>query len=262
MEMTTAQQITTRIKACADKVLAGAVRQATAKADGSLVTQTDMLMQSAIGELLVTLVPGPALLGEEMTKERQRALLEESPSCWVLDPIDGTSNFSADIPFYCISLALVEGGVTRYGLVYDPCRDECFWAVRGEGAWLNGVRLTQAAPLPLARCIGLIDMKRLNKGLGQALLDASPVHSMRNLGAIALEWCWLAAGRGQVYLHGKQQLWDYAAAQLILHEAGGRALDLEGHSPEPLTLAPRGMIGASSPELLGEWREWISRHQG
>jgi myo-inositol-1(or 4)-monophosphatase len=105
-------------------------------------------------------------------------------------------------------------------------------------------------------------MKRLNKGLGQALLDASPVHSMRNLGAIALEWCWLAAGRGQVYLHGKQQLWDYAAAQLILHEAGGRALDLEGHSPEPLTLAPRGMIGASSPELLGEWREWISRHQG
>ncbi len=260
MDLPFARKLIRLTIARADSVLERSAHAAMRKSDGSLVTDTDTRMQAELGRLLVSLAPGSSLLGEEMHRGEQEAALGDGNPCWVLDPIDGTSNFATDLPFYCISLARIEDGETRFGMVYDPCRKECFWALRGHGAWLNDEPLARPPSPTLERSIGLVDTKRLSRNIGLALLEDSPLHSMRNLGAVALEWCWVAAGRGHVYLHGKQQLWDYAAAQLILREAGGAAVDLGGDDPEPLRLEPRGMIAAMSPHLLAEWRDWIDQH--
>ena len=104
-----------------------------------------------------------------------------------------------------------------------------FCRSQGQGAWLNGEPLAQRPPVPLAEGVALIDLKRLPRGLASRLASDPPYQSQRSFGAVALDWCWLAAGRCQVYLHGQQKLWDYAAGCLILrgsrrpgHNAAGR----------------------------------------
>ena len=190
------------------------------KRDGSVVTEADLVMQARLITSLQELYPDIALLGEEMSVEQQQTLLASDTPLWCLDPVDGTSNFAAGVPYFCVSLALIENGVVTLGLVYDPVRDECFSAQRGQGAYLNNEQLTsQDTGLQLKDVIALIDFKRLKPELATQLITRRPYGSQRSLGSIALELCWIAAGRGHIYLHGKQQLWDYAAAQLILSEA-------------------------------------------
>jgi len=175
-----------------------------------------------------------------------------------LDPLDGTSNFAAGLPFFSISLALLIERKSVLGVVYDPIRDECFTAERGRGAWLNGVQLrVRPTDLPLRRGLAVVDFKRLGP-LAAKLAARPPYSSQRNLGSVALEWCWLAAGRFQVYLHGKQKLWDYAAGALILSEAGGHAETLQGEpifSPE---LQPRSVVAAGDARLFQEWKAWLA----
>jgi myo-inositol-1(or 4)-monophosphatase len=227
------------------------------KADGSIVTEADVAMQKRLTECLNERYPQFELLGEEMDEARQRELLTRSErGLWCLDPLDGTSNFAAGLPFFGVSLALLMGAESVLGLVYDPIRDECFAAERGRGAWLNGVRLACAPPdLPLGRCIAMIDFKRLGRMLAAELVTRPPYGSQRNLGSSVLEWCWLAAGRFHVYLHGKQKLWDYAAGALILAEAGGRAETLRGEPIFMPALPPSSVVvGAADARLFAEWR--------
>jgi myo-inositol-1(or 4)-monophosphatase len=88
-------------------------------------------------------------------------------------------------------------------------------------------------------------------------VTAAPYGSQRNFGSVALELCWLAAGRGQLYLHGGQKLWDHAAALLLLHEAGGQSITLDGERAPPLNLAPRSTVAALDPELFRQWCGWL-----
>jgi myo-inositol-1(or 4)-monophosphatase len=201
----------------------------TFKDDGSFVTQMDEQLQKDITDRLKQAYPQYTLLGEEMTRGEQQALLDDSASgLWVLDPIDGTTNFSTGFPVYGVSLAFVQSGQTRLAIVYDPVRDECFTAINGEGAWLNENKLTRSEVTELSECIANVDYKRLTGDMASQLVICPPYRSQRNLGSSVIEWCWLAAGRFQVYLHGGQHLWDYAAAQLILSEAGGKASGMNG----------------------------------
>ena len=227
------------------------------KADGSLVTEADLESQRLIRAALESKWPDSAFLGEEMTAEEQAgALADSSQPLWVLDPLDGTTNYASGMPFFCISLALLEQGRTRLGMVYDPVRDECFWAEAGQGAWLNDcrLRLEQDFPVAMDDCLALVDYKRLDSKLAYALVTSPPFRSQRSLGSVALEWCWLAAGRCTLYLHGGQRLWDFAAGCLIHQEAGG-ALWQEGCSL--LELRQQQAIGAGNSHLLAVWKDYL-----
>ena len=236
--------------------------RATAKADGSLLTEADLAVQQSLAAALADRWPAVRLLGEEMSADVQQALLAHpGDGLWVLDPLDGTSNFAAGLPLFGVSLALVCDGRVVLGLVYDPVARECFTAVEGQGAWLNGEPLrlhcTQGR---LADCVALVDFKRLPADLACRLASRPPYRSQRSLGSVALDWCWLAAGRLQLYLHGGQRLWDYSAGALVFQEAGGAGgqLDsLDGDWQQTLTLAPRIGLAAGNAELLHQWRDWI-----
>lgn len=238
-----------------------------AKADGSLVTQADLGVQAIIRAELEQAFPGIPLLGEEMSGEEQRALLAGAEGgIWCLDPLDGTSNYAGGFPYFCISLALLRGGRARLGLVLDPVRDECFAAELGSGAWLNGMPLAPPfAGTDLGDCLAIVDLKRLPPLLLARLGAGAPYRSLRSLGSVALEWCWLAAGRARLYLHGGQRLWDYAAGRLIAREAGIRSQLLEpGGQPvtDELALTPRLAVAAANQDLLAQWSTWLGLDAG
>lgn len=235
--------------------------QRNTKADGSFVTEADLAVQARITRELMQHYPDTDLLGEEMSAQEQHALLVNSDSLWCLDPLDGTSNFAVGTPYYAISLALIERGVVTLGIVYDPNRDECFVAVRGQGAYLNDAPLTvRPTDLPLSKCTALIDFKRLPKPLAVNLVGQPPYASQRSYGSVALDWCWLAASRVHVYLHGASNIWDYAAGQLIFSEAGGVSSTLEGEAIYVNALSKRSAVGALDKSSFEQWYDWLREH--
>lgn len=225
------------------------------KADGSIVTEADYAMQDRLQAELASMFPDYGLLGEEMPAAEQQAQLDRSNTgIWVLDPLDGTSNYAIGIPYFAVSLALLESGQVTLGIVYDPCRQEFFHAVRGQGAWLNGESLGQRCPhTPLHKGIAMLDYKRLPADLARELAANPPYASQRSFGSVALDFCWLAAGRAHVYLHGSHHLWDYAAGLTILHEAGGHSTTLEGDRNPPLSLQKRSTAAALDETLFHDW---------
>lgn len=228
------------------------------KMDGSVVTRGDTLMQDEISKRLASLYPGVQLLGEEMPSDHQQALMQTDQPLWVLDPIDGSSNFAAGMPYFSVSLALVSEGEALFGLVYDPVLDEAFVAQKGQGATLNGEPLEATKiHLRLDQTLAFIDFKRLPPEMTARLVRDKPYGSQRNLGSIALELCWLAAGRAHVYLHGRQHLWDYAAAQLVLSEAGGFCATLDGDPLFDQSLKPRSACAAIDPDLFRDWCAYL-----
>lgn len=249
---------------CADREVLpryNAVRSAR-KPDGSLVTSADIESQHFLTAALAERYPGISLLGEEMDPHDQERLLARGGPLWCLDPLDGTSNFSAGVPVFGLSLALVEEGETRAGWIYDPVRGESFRAVAGQGAWLGRDRLGPREAPPLAETVGVLDFKRLPRPLARRIIDERPFHSQRNFGASVLEWCWLAAGRYHFCLHGGQRLWDLAAGVLVLKEAGGVASTLEGLALRSDRLGPQSVLATLDPVLHEAWREWLTRETG
>ncbi|AAU91415.1 inositol monophosphatase family protein [Methylococcus capsulatus] len=238
--------------------------QRSVKPDGSIVTEADLAVQERLAGELRKLTPDVEVLGEEMSRDEQESLVARAGAgLWCLDPLDGTSNFAAGIPFFSISLALIREGGSVLGLVYDPVRGECFVASAGEGAWVNGERLLpRRVGLSLRRCIAVVDFKRLDRALRRRLVDEPPFSSQRNFGSTALEWCWLAAGRYHLYLHGGQKLWDYAAGMLILAEAGGRATRLAREVSVAADMGVRSAVAALDPELFGQWVAWLGAMPG
>lgn len=239
-----------------------AATEVETKADGSWVTAVDHAVQDAVQGWLAERFPAIGFLGEEMTDEEQNAAwarcLAGEQALWVVDPLDGTSNFRSGFPVFSLTLTLLLRGRVIAGLVYDPVRDELFHARRGAGSFLNETRLDvrKLPELPLARCLATVDFKRLNKPLACRLAGDAPYASQRSIGSVALDWCWIAAGRVQVYVHGKQKPWDYAAGQLIALEAGAASASLDGHRDaldDELRLTPRSAVAAVSEPLMDEW---------
>jgi myo-inositol-1(or 4)-monophosphatase len=229
------------------------------KSDGSLFTQADLAAQSALLRELHHLRPAPAL-AEEMSSNDQEALWASAPhEMWCIDPIDGTSNFVNGIPYFALSVALLRDGKPILGVVYDPVADEAFYAGLGLGAYLDDEALPISDGAPsLRESIAEVDFKRLPKSLSLRLSQRPPYASQRNFGASALEWCYVAAGRFDVYIHGGQKLWDYAAGALILEESGGHYCGLHEDAfwdkGDPWV---RSVIAARRPEIFVEWTRWI-----
>ncbi|MDB4575574.1 inositol monophosphatase family protein [bacterium] len=235
--------------------------QRNTKMDGSFVTAADLAVQVTITRELKERYPDTALLGEEMTADEQGELLNNSESLWCLDPLDGTSNFAVGTPYYAISLALIERGVATLGIVYDPNRDECFVGIRGQGAFINDEPLTvKSVDLPLSQCTALIDFKRLPPRLAVDLVAQRPYASQRSYGSVALDWCWMAASRFHVYLHGASNLWDYSAGLLIFNEAGGYSSTLEGDEIYVNELSKRSSVAALDQVSFDQWSSWLNEH--
>jgi len=226
--------------------------------DGSVLTKADLAVQSRLAVQLQQQWPETVFLGEEMTTADQARLLASGQPVWCLDPLDGTSNFAAGIPFFSISLALLQQGEVLLGVVYDPVRDECFSASPVQGARLNGepLRIKQTG-LELEQTTALIDFKRLEKDLATRLVTAIPYASQRSFGSVALDWCWLAAGRCHIYLHGRSNIWDYAAGNMIFHAAGGYSCTLNGDAIFTHALTPRSSVAAVDQSLFSAWTEWL-----
>jgi myo-inositol-1(or 4)-monophosphatase len=232
------------------------------KNDGSIVTEADHIVQHRLIETFQEICPNTLLLGEEMDADYQQQLLDSGQALWCLDPVDGTSNFAAGMPYFSVSLALIVNAEIVFGLVYDPVHDESFSAIKGEGAWLNDEPISLAEDdTTLQDAIALIDYKRLTEQQVHTLIYDKPFRSQRSLGSVALELCWLAAGRCQLYLHGKQQLWDYAAALLILNEAGGQTSTIHGEPVFNGYLGSRSTIAATNPSLFNDWKQALTTKQ-
>ena len=228
------------------------------KADGSLFTVADLGSQRRFIEALPQFLPGD-VLGEEMTPAEQGELWNEGArGLWCIDPIDGTTNFANGIPLFAVSIAYLVDHEPVLGVVYNPITDESFYAARGAGAFLNGTELPlRAGASSLRDAVAGVDFKRISHHLGDELAVRPPYYSQRNFGSSALEWCFVAAGRLDVYVHGGQMLWDYAAGRLILAEAGGQAEALDGGQLMSGPAIKRGVIAAASPALFAEWSAWI-----
>ena len=233
----------------------------TIKYDGSLLTAADLAADQRIQKSLLTHWPEIDFLSEEMELSQQEMLLQTAKQLWCLDPLDGTSNFAAGIPLFATSLALIKGGEVVIGITYDPIRDEMFSAVKGQGAYLNGNRMQcNTSNFPLDKAIAIVDLKRLKPMLSQQLIKKSPYKSQRNLGACVLEWAWMAANRGHLYLHGGMKLWDLAAGTLILSEAGGYACTLEGETVFRVSMIPRSVIISPDQSLFKQWVAYLNEH--
>jgi len=228
------------------------------KHDNSVITAADTAMQQRLQSELAQAWPDIPVLGEEMTRDEQHAVIDQGRDYWCIDPLDGTNNYATGMPCFAASIALIKNGEAVLALIHDPVRDETFTAIRGEGAYLNGVLLDRKpASEEWHRVIAEIDMKRLPRELCLRLVTETPYSSQRNIGSAALDWCWLAAGRYNIYLHGGQKLWDYAAGHLILHEAGGVSISLDNLPVFRNQLETRSVLASLDEDLMQYWKQWI-----
>ncbi|GGP22997.1 phosphatase [Silvimonas iriomotensis] len=228
------------------------------KHDGSTFTEADLASQAALVKGLPEIINCP-VLGEEMTHAEQLALLENNPDgLWIVDPIDGTTNFVHGLPYFAISIALMRQGRSALGVVYLPVLDECYYAAAGQGAWCNGEPLPLIAPdIKTGDGVAIVETKHLTGRLPNRVVTVAPFSSLRNFGASTIDWCFLAAGRVDIMLHGSQKLWDYAAGALIAQEAGCQLATLNLDDYWADRVMARSAIAARTPALFGPWRDWV-----
>ena len=254
--------------------------QVTIKQDGSLLSDADLAVQQALPATLEAIYPAP-LLGEEMPAVRQNQLWQDCingrSALWIADPIDGTTNFASGLPWFALSVALVHQGVTVVGATIAPALQQSWHGSLDGGSYCNDKRLALTeTPRTLRDCLIGVDMTYLPASLRQQIANISPAgiangdtqtspwRGWRSLGASTLEWCALASGQINAYVHGGQMPWDAAAGRLILAEAGGRSDKLAhvlGLSQHATSLSPIG-YAAAAPGVWNAWQQWLRDQAG
>lgn len=201
------------------------------KGHGNIVTEIDVAADTTVRELVQKEFPGHSFLSEELAPE---AVPRHAGCQWVVDPLDGTTNFAWGVPFFCVSVALVCDGAPVVAALYDPLRDELFTAVAGCGALLNGEPLsvpsaeaeTDRAWLVSFDASSHPEMRR--RACTLAVRLAPEAEAVRVLGSAALALAYVAAGRLDLHYHPSLNPWDVAAAALLVQEAGCAASDWAG----------------------------------
>lgn len=204
--------------------------QVSKKGPGDFVTKTDKKVEKIIIEELEKARPKYGFIAEESGERKN-----ESEFNWVIDPIDGTSNFMHGIPHFAISIALEKNGEVISGIVCDPIKNETFYAEKGRGAYLNNRRIRVSSRKSLDEVIGLYGCPPMIKIDGNKFFDqikkaSSQIHKLRNYGSAALDFAYVAAGRADFAWYDHLNYWDYAAGKIILLEAGGTMTDFAGKS--------------------------------
>jgi len=192
------------------------------------VSEVDKLCEKAINQIILDAFPDHDLLTEESAFKGKG-----SPFKWVIDPIDGTTNYIHGFPFFCVSIALEIEGEIKLGVVYDPLFDELFQAETGKGAFLNGNRISVSRMKDL-------DLSFLTTGFPYDVREHADFYlrffrqfmmksiAIRRPGSAALDLCYVAAGRFDGYWELKIHSWDVAAGGLMVTEAGGKVTDFKG----------------------------------
>jgi myo-inositol-1(or 4)-monophosphatase len=216
------------------------------KGPADLVTEADLASQEAIRGLIAKRFPSHAFLGEESPDFS----VLDSPYCWIVDPLDGTTNYVHGLPNYAVSVAVTHAGAVLAGAVYDPVGAECFTAVANSGAYCNGRKLATSGIGELSRALVAVSFPtRINRDSPEitALLAILPhCQAFRRMGSSALNLCYLAAGRIDAYWSSSTKIWDIAAGILMVREAGGH---LTGPTGGPFDLASGDFLAASTPQL-------------
>lgn len=222
-----------------------------------LVTDADLAAQRAICEHLNLRFPGHQFLGEEDKGSHARPR-EDAPPTWIIDPIDGTTNFIHDCPFYCISIGLQVAGELVVGVIFDPTRRELFQAVKGQGAWLDKRRLATSSTSRLAEALVAVGFPANILGR-EVLLDywrsfCLQSRALRRTGSTALNLAYLAAGRFDAYWAFDNHVWDVAAGVVLVREAGGMFTKKDGTPYDPYVADCVASNGPLHPELLAAFR--------
>ena len=217
---------------------------------GEYVTQWDITVQNFLKDGLLKIRPEAGFLGEEDSGVPREL---ESGWCFIVDPIDGTNNFIRGFRHSSVSVALSHKKEIIFGAVCNPYKGEIFCAEKGKGAFLNGA-VIRTAPRPLKESIVIFGTSSYDRSfteptfiLLRELFDRA--EDLRNGGSAALDICTVASGRGDIFFEFQLCPWDYAAASLILAEAGGVTETLDGKVP---ALIGKSSIIASTPALLSE----------
>jgi myo-inositol-1(or 4)-monophosphatase len=206
--------------------------QVSLKGPANYVTKSDQRAESILQGELTKARPAYGFVMEEGGAVAGR----DGEHRWLIDPIDGTTNFIHGIPHFAISIALERSGTVIAGVIYNPLSNDLFTSERGRGAYLNDRRLRVAARRSLSEAVVACGIPHLGRGdqarFGRELARLQPkVAGVRRFGSAALDLAWVAAGRFDGYWERGLEAWDIAAGILMVREAGGRAEDIAGGDP-------------------------------
>jgi myo-inositol-1(or 4)-monophosphatase len=223
----------------------------TQKRHNDFVTEVDQAAEHAIIEVLKTAYPDHAILAEESGASSN--LRDDSEYIWIIDPLDGTTNFIHGFPQYCISIALQQRGQITQAVVYDPNRNDLFTATRGAGAYLNEKRIRVARRDKLADALigtgfPFRDKEGLDDYLQMFKILTERCAGLRRPGAAALDLAYVAAGRLDGFFEKGLLPWDMAAGSLLIMEAGGIVGDFTGESD----YLHSGQVLAGSPKIFAQ----------
>lgn len=236
------------------------------KSANDLVTDADIAAQRAIAQVLLGAFPDHAFIGEEegvghlptdsLSAEKKAG--EESPWTWVVDPLDGTTNFAHGLNNFAVSIGLTRRREAVLGVVYDPMADELFTALRGRGAWLNATRLRTSGCTEVSQALVAASfppkMHRDAPEIHQFLNVLLASQSVRRLGSAALNLCYVGAGRLDGYWGGRLNAWDIVAGALVATEAGATVVRHDGSSFDPWG---GQVLAAATDPLSRELRECL-----
>lgn len=217
-----------------------------------LVTETDLAVEAFLKERLAPLAPDAAFLAEESAES-----LSVPPTCWIIDPVDGTTNFAHGLPLTVTSVAYRRDGELVLGIINAPLLGECYIAEKGRGAWRNGERISVSAvdaceDAVVATGFPYTIARRVDEILDRLRPVLAACQGVRRCGAAALDLAWTACGRFDAFFEDELKPWDMAAGALLVAEAGGRVTALDG-SPFDLrwsVLASNGKLHETIGKMI------------
>jgi len=232
--------------------------QVSSKAPNDFVTEVDHAAEAAIIDTLLGAYPGHGILAEESGSTRGA---RDSEYVWIIDPLDGTTNFIHGLPTYAVSIALTFRRQVQQAVVYDPARNDLFYATRGRGAYLNDKRLRVSRRSRMADAlIGTGFPFRKGDDLGRYLHMMEAVMKvcagMRRPGAAALDLCYVAAGWYDGFFETGLSPWDVAAGSLLVTEAGG----LIGNFTGEADFIDRREVVAGNPKIYGQLVQLLAQY--
>jgi myo-inositol-1(or 4)-monophosphatase len=228
-----------------------------AKRTNDFVTQIDKAAEAAIIETIHKAYPDHAILAEES------GAMKQNEYRWIIDPLDGTTNFIHGFPQYCVSIAVQHRGAIQHGVVYDPTRNELFTASKGRGAFLDDRRIrvskcTQLRAALVGTGFPFKELSRIDLYFRQLRNVMQNSAGVRRAGAAALDLAYVAAGRVDAFWEMGLSAWDMAAGALMIQEAGGLVGDLAGESG----YLEKGEIAAATPKVFPELLQVLARPAG
>jgi len=229
------------------------------KGPADLVTEADFASQAAIRAEVAARFPHHLFLGEEQANDF--ATVDEDEHVWLVDPLDGTTNFVHGYPCFTISVAVARGRELLAGVVYDPLRNECFAASQGQGAWCNGAPIRTSSVTAVGNALVAVSLPPRVRPDAPDLMDFVRVvqvcQAIRRSGSAAMNLAYVACGRLDAFWATQIQPWDVAAGVLLVKEAGGAVTGRDGAS---FDLRHPHFITSANAELHRELREVLSSH--